>query len=154
SSPRKTTAPPKPGARQTTAQHAASLTGAARRSFARKLRCTETTAGNSARSACGGTSAGVSALSPFVKLGRWLLVVGAIASGGGCGASGPWTAQPSPPFDESYLGDVRLPQFSPTGTKADYRVHSIGRLEPESPVENPEVLQTRIKLARSDANIL
>ncbi len=32
-----------------------------------------------------------------------------------------------------------------------YRVRSIGRVEPESPVENPDVLQSRIQLSHTDA---
>src|SRR5690606_4535475 len=40
------------------------------------------------------------------------------------------------------------------GGLARYRVHSIGRSEPESPVDNPEVVVERVALARTEGKVL
>lgn len=84
----------------------------------------------------------------------WVCLLAATTSLG-CGSARPWAAEPSPAFDESHLGDLRLPALEQTsGSSARYRVQAIGRLEPESPADNPDVVQTRIKWSQNDANVV
>ncbi len=60
-------------------------------------------------------------------------------------------AQSSPSYDEEVIGDIRLTGVNNDTSASTYRVRSIGRVEPESPVENPDVLQSRIQLSHTDA---
>jgi 3D (Asp-Asp-Asp) domain-containing protein len=72
----------------------------------------------------------------------------------GCGPATPWAAQSSPSYDDEIIGDVRLEGVNGKNSGGSYRVRSIGRVEPESPVENPDVLQSRIQLSHTDAKVV
>lgn len=72
----------------------------------------------------------------------------------GCGPATPWAAQSSPSYDEEVIGDIRLTGVNNDTSASPYRVRSIGRVEPESPVENPDVLQSRIQLSHTDAKVV
>lgn len=71
----------------------------------------------------------------------------------GCGPATPWAAEPSPAYDEEWIGDVRMTETA-TASGSGYRVRSIGRIDPESPVDNPDLVRTRIKLAHSDSRVV
>lgn len=71
-----------------------------------------------------------------------------------CGPATPWAAQSSPSYDEEMIGDLRLRDVNSSNPATPYRVRSIGRVEPESPVENPDVLQSRIQLSHTDAKVV
>lgn len=71
-----------------------------------------------------------------------------------CGPATPWAAQSSPSYDDNAMGDLRLTGVNNGSSATPYRVRSIGRIEPESPVENPEVLQSRIQLSHTDAKVV
>jgi 3D (Asp-Asp-Asp) domain-containing protein len=85
----------------------------------------------------------------------WSAAFGLAVWGGvACGPATPWAASSSPGYDEEIIGDIRLAEVGDSNTGAGYRVRSIGRVEPESPVENPDVLQSRIQLSHTDAKVV
>ncbi len=86
-----------------------------------------------------------------------LLVMWVIVAASGlaaCGSSGPWAAEPSPNYDDQWVGELRITETASGSAGFGSRVRSIGRVEPESPVDNPELVHSRIKLAHSDSRVL
>ena len=73
---------------------------------------------------------------------------------GACSAAGPWQAGSSPGFDEDYEGRFVPPQEPSPFVAAHYRRKVIGETRPVSPAEQPEVVSTRIALARTSGRVL
>lgn len=71
-----------------------------------------------------------------------------------CGPTSPWAAQPSPEYSDEIIGDLRLSNGSSDPGAPGYRTYSIGRVDPESPVDNPDVIQARIQLASTDSRVV
>lgn len=71
-----------------------------------------------------------------------------------CGPTTPWAAEPSPDYDDAQMGDLRISETAAGGAGFGHRVRSIGRLEPENPVDNPDVVQSRIRLAHTDSRVV
>lgn len=71
-----------------------------------------------------------------------------------CGPASPWAAQPSPEYSDEVVGDLRLSDVGADPGGPGYRTLSIGRVDPESPVDNPEVIQARIQLAAADSRVV
>lgn len=71
-----------------------------------------------------------------------------------CSGSSPWSAQPSGRFDESFLGAFEPPASEVRQVNAP-RSRVIGEAQaPESPVDNPSVVEERIALARWQGRVL
>lgn len=75
---------------------------------------------------------------------------------GSCGGSTPWSAEPSPGYDEEVVGKFVPPEPSDRHAELSerYRVRYIGRERPANPVENPEVVTERIAISRTDGEVL
>lgn len=90
----------------------------------------------------------------MTKVYGYLAGIGAAAVVLGCGPSVPWAAASSPDYDDDAVGDLRIAETAGGATGFGHRVVSIGRMDPESPVDNPEVVQARIRLAHSDSKVV
>jgi 3D (Asp-Asp-Asp) domain-containing protein len=82
------------------------------------------------------------------------LVLWTAALVAGCGGSNPWSAEPSPGYDEEVLGPFVPPDERRAELSERYRVRYIGRERPENPAENPEVVAERIALSRTEGEVL
>src|SRR5690606_304814 len=67
---------------------------------------------------------------------------------------GPWVAAESPAYDDDAFGDLRISETASHASGFGSRVISIGRVEPENPVDHPDVVQARIRLAHSDSKVV
>lgn len=86
----------------------------------------------------------------------WRAVVSTAVLVSACSANTPWTAAPSGGFDESFIGAFEAPAHEvrqrPT---SPLRSRVIGEAQaPESPVDNPAVVDERIALARWQGRVL
>lgn len=72
----------------------------------------------------------------------------------GCGSGAPWSADPSPSYDDSVQGPFQPPEERRVALEERYRVRAIGRVRPENPVENPEVVTERIAISRTSGKVL
>lgn len=70
-----------------------------------------------------------------------------------CSGSRPWAAEPSPSYDEEWLGEFVPPnEDGPRGKGV--RVRRIGAHRPENLLENPEIVEERIALSRAEGQVL
>jgi hypothetical protein len=74
----------------------------------------------------------------------------------GCGGASPWSAEPSPGYDEDVEGPFVPPAESARRAELSerYRVRYIGRERPANPYDNPEVVTERIAISRTEGEVL
>lgn len=71
-----------------------------------------------------------------------------------CASSAPWSAEPSPSYDDSAEGRFVPPERPKFVMPAHYRVRRIGATTPTNPAKEPEVVAERIALAGASGQVL
>ncbi len=88
---------------------------------------------------------------------RWVTLAwlaGLLVLAAACSSSAPWSAEPSPDYDDSVEGKFVPPERPKFIIPEHYKVRRIGATKPENPVEQPQVVAKRIALAGASGNVL